>query len=77
MNDNAIYAGKIITDLTISNNLSESLSVSIGANNLLDVYPDDNRPGSQSNASFPYSRRTSQFGFTGRYVFARLNISLK
>jgi iron complex outermembrane receptor protein len=77
VNDNAIYAGKIITDLTISNNLSESLSVSIGANNLLDVYPDDNRPGSQSNASFPYSRRTSQFGFTGRYVFARLNISLK
>jgi iron complex outermembrane receptor protein len=77
VNNNAIYAGKIITDLTISNNLSESLSVSVGANNLLDVYPDDNRPGSQSNASFPYSRRTSQFGFTGRYVFARLNISLK
>ena len=77
VNNDAIYAGKIITDLTISNNLSESLSVSVGANNLLDVYPDDNRLGSQSNASFPYSRRTSQFGFTGRYVFARLNISLK
>jgi iron complex outermembrane receptor protein len=76
VNNDAIYAGKIITDLTISNNLSESLSVSVGANNLLDVYPDDNRLGSQSNASFPYSRRTSQFGFTGRYVFARLNFSL-
>ena len=76
VNNDAIYAGKIITDLIISNNISESLSISIGANNLLDVYPDENREGSQSNASFPYSRRTSQFGFTGRYVFARLNFSL-
>ena len=77
VNENAIYGGKVITDLTISNNLSENLSVTIGANNLLDVYPDDNRPGSQSNASFPYSRRTSQFGFTGRFVFARLNFTIK
>jgi iron complex outermembrane receptor protein len=75
VNDNAVYGGKVITDLTISNNLSDNLSVTIGANNLLDVYPDDNRPGSQSNASFPYSRRTSQFGFTGRFVFARLNFT--
>ena len=77
VNDNAIYGGKVITDLTISNNISENLSVTIGANNLLDVYPDDNRPGSQSNASFPYSRRTSQFGFSGRFVFARLNFTIR
>ncbi len=76
VNDNAIYGGKIITDLTLSNNLSENLSITLGANNLLDVYPDDNRPGSQSNASFPYSRRTSQFGFTGRFLFARLNFTI-
>ncbi|MBE9489401.1 MAG: TonB-dependent receptor, partial [Bacteroidetes bacterium] len=77
VNDNAIYGGKIITDLTVSNNLSENLVITIGANNLLDVYPDDNRPGSQSNASFPYSRRTSQFGFTGRFLFARLSFTIK
>ncbi len=77
VNDDAVYGSKIVTDFTISNNLSESTTITIGANNLLDVYPDDNRPGSQSNASFPYSRRTSQFGFMGRYVFARLSFSLK
>lgn len=76
VNADAIYGEQIITDFTISKNFSESLSISIGANNLLDVYPDENREGSQSNASFPYSRRTSQFGFTGRFVFARLNLSL-
>jgi len=72
----AIYGGKIVTDLTISNNISDTTTITIGANNLLDVYPDENRAGSQSNASFPYSRRTSQFGFLGRYVFARLSINL-
>jgi iron complex outermembrane receptor protein len=76
VNDNAIYGGKIVTDLSISNNISENTTITIGANNLLDIYPDDNRPGSQSNASFPYSRRTSQFGFMGRYVFAKLSFSL-
>ena len=76
VNDDAVYGGKIITDLTVSNQLFENTMITVGANNLLDVYPDDNRPGSQSNASFPYSRRTSQFGFMGRYVFARVSITL-
>lgn len=76
VNENAIYGGKIVTDITISNKISENATISIGANNLLDIYPDENRPGSQSNASFPYSRRTSQFGFMGRYVFAKLNFKL-
>ncbi len=76
VNENAIYGGKVITDLTISNKISENTTISIGANNLLDIYPDDNRPGSQSNGSFPFSRRTSQFGFMGRYVFAKLNFFL-
>ncbi len=76
VNDNAIYGGKIITDLTVSNQLFENTMITVGANNVFDIYPDENRPGSQSNASFPYSRRTSQFGFMGRYVFARVSITL-
>ncbi len=77
VNSNAVYGGKLLTDLSVSNNLNESTIITIGANNIFDIYPDDNRPGSQSNASFPYSRRTSQFGFMGRYVFARLNFILQ
>ncbi|MCF6352164.1 MAG: TonB-dependent receptor [Cyclobacteriaceae bacterium] len=72
----AVYAGKLITDLSVSKTFNESTTITLGANNLLDVYPDENRPGSQSNASFPYSRRTSQFGFMGRYVFARVSFTL-
>ncbi len=76
VNANAIYAGKVITDFSISNSITDNTRITIGANNLLDVYPDENRPGSQSNASFPYSRRTSQFGFMGRYVFAKVRFNL-
>jgi iron complex outermembrane recepter protein len=72
----AVYAGKMITDLSISKTFNENTTFTLGANNLLDVYPDENRPGSQSNASFPFSRRTSQFGFMGRYVFAKFSFTL-
>ncbi len=73
----AIYGGKVVTDLTISTALMENLTVTFGANNLLDVYPDENRPGGTSGDQFVYSRRTSQFGYLGRYLFARLNFKLK
>jgi len=76
VNSNAVYSAKIVTDLSVARKITKSFSAAVGANNIFDVYPDENRPGSQSNASFPYSRRTSQFGFMGRYVFARLTFTL-
>jgi iron complex outermembrane receptor protein len=72
----AVYGSKIVTDLTISYGVSEDINVSIGANNLLDVYPDENRAGGTSGDQFVYSRRTSQFGYSGRYLFARVNFKL-
>ena len=76
ISDDAVYDGKLITDLSLSYPLSDLLRITVGANNLFDVYPTENRAGGQSNASFPYSRRTSQFGFTGRYTFVKLGFTL-
>jgi iron complex outermembrane receptor protein len=70
-----VYAGKVITDLSIAYKVSPSFRVTVGSNNLLDIYPDDNRLKSTSDNQFVYSRRTSQFGYTGRYVFARINFT--
>jgi iron complex outermembrane receptor protein len=72
----AIYDSKLVTDLSLSYPISQSFRLTLGANNLLDVYPTENRAGGQSNGSFPYSRRTSQFGFTGRFAFLRANFTL-
>ncbi len=76
ISDDAVYDAKLVTDLALSYGFNDKIRLTLGANNLLDVYPTENRAGGQSNASFPYSRRTSQFGFTGRYAFVRANFTL-
>ncbi len=73
--DDAIYGGKLITDFTITKALSQSLALTLGANNLFDVYPDENRPDGTSGDQFVYSRRTSQFGYSGRFLFTKLRFS--
>ena len=68
---------KIVTDLGITYAMSDNLSLTAGANNLLDVYPDEVPSGSNYGDQFIFSRRTSQFGFNGRYVFGRITFKLK
>jgi iron complex outermembrane receptor protein len=72
-----VYAGKVITDLSIGYKYGENTTFTVGANNLLDVYPDEVPVSSNYGRQFIYSRRTSQFGMNGRYVFARLSFNLK
>lgn len=71
-----VYAGKVITDLSLSYNFNKQLRMTVGTDNLLDVYPDERAFPITDNNQFIYSRRTSQFGSNGRYVFARLNLSI-
>ncbi|UOY08330.1 TonB-dependent receptor [Muricauda sp. SCSIO 64092] len=76
VSSDAVYGGKLVTDFTISKSFSNNLGITIGANNLFDVYPDENRAGGTAGDQFVFSRRTSQFGYMGRYLFARMNLSL-
>ncbi len=76
VSDDAIYSSKIVTDLSISTSIIDNLKITIGANNLLDIYPDENRADGRSGDQFVYSRRTSQFGYSGRFLFARINFTL-
>lgn len=71
------FGAKVITDLTIGYNLAKSTTLTIGANNLLDVYPDKNDPAFRSSGRFIYSRRSVQFGQNGRYVFGRLTFKIR
>jgi iron complex outermembrane receptor protein len=72
-----VYDSKIITDLSIGYRFAKSLRLTIGANNLLDVYPDKTTdvPTTGGN-QFIYSRRVTQFGFNGRFLFGRIELSL-
>ncbi|MEE2691422.1 MAG: TonB-dependent receptor [Pseudomonadota bacterium] len=63
-----------VLDLEASAEITDNVRVALGANNLLDSYP-DNVPFSQSNAgTLPFSS-FSPAGFNGRYVYARLAVS--
>jgi len=69
------FAGKVITDLGLGYQVIKGLRISAGANNLLDVYPDQNVPANQGDGQFLYSRRSQQFGFMGRFVYTRLSLN--
>ena len=82
------YGGKWLTDIQGNYQLNEGLSLTIGANNLLDQLPDPNEIGQSRNGTledgtghvivdspgvFTYSRRSAPFGFNGGLYYAKLS----
>ncbi|WP_126653750.1 TonB-dependent receptor plug domain-containing protein [Chryseobacterium aureum] len=74
-NEHQQIGDKIITDVSAAYQFTKNVGVTLGVNNLFDIYPTKNLPASTNNDQFIYSRSTSQFGQNGRYVFARLNFN--
>ncbi|MDZ4809620.1 MAG: hypothetical protein SGI96_15320, partial [Bacteroidota bacterium] len=67
----------LVTDLSLSYQLIKQLALTIGANNLFDVYQDRHtHSGNMSSGRFVFSRRVQQQGFNGAYYFARLKFEL-
>ncbi|MDF2180215.1 TonB-dependent receptor [Aliiglaciecola sp. CAU 1673] len=72
-----VLAAKWITDLDVGYQLTEQLSIAVGANNLFDQYPQDtvsNIGNSTFNQIFPYSGFSS-YGIDGRFIYARIAYS--
>ncbi|THU38483.1 TonB-dependent receptor [Niastella caeni] len=80
------YEAKIITDASVSYSVHPRVRVTIGANNLFDVYPDKLkwfRDGkgdkgniyysNTSDGRFVYSRNATQFGMNGGYYYISLS----
>jgi len=71
------FASKIVTDLSFGYKATNDLTLTVGANNLLDVYPDRAIEANRSGGRFDWSRRSQQFGVGGRFLFARVSFNLK
>lgn len=70
------FSPKLVTDLTVNYEMMKGIGLSVGANNLFDVYQDiHTHANNMSLGRFVYSRRVQQMGFNGRYVFARISAS--
>ncbi len=74
-NEHQKIGDKIITDISVAYQFTKNIGLTLGVNNLFDIYPTKNLPASANNDQFVYSRSTSQFGQNGRYVFSRLNFN--
>lgn len=74
-NEHQKIGDKIITDISVAYQFTKNVGLTLGVNNLFDIYPTRNLPASTNNDQFIYSRSTSQFGQNGRYVFTRLNFN--
>ncbi|WP_026808915.1 TonB-dependent receptor [Arenibacter latericius] len=73
-----VFGSKLVTDLSLGYKATESLTITLGANNLFDIYPDraEEQYGNRSDGRFDWSRRAQQFGIGGRFLFARLSFTL-
>ncbi|MDT0646375.1 TonB-dependent receptor [Zunongwangia sp. F260] len=73
-----VFGSKVVTDLSAGYSFSDAVRFTLGANNLFDVYPDRAAPefGNRSEGRFDWSRRAQQFGIGGRFLFARLSLTL-
>jgi iron complex outermembrane recepter protein len=71
------FSAKVVTDLSLSYQVTPDLLAVIGSNNLFNVYPDIQAHSSnQSLGRFVYSRRVEQQGYNGAYYFARLKLTI-
>tara|TARA_B110000046_G_scaffold168308_1_gene186629 strand:+ start:8697 stop:11519 length:2823 start_codon:yes stop_codon:yes gene_type:complete len=83
INRQQIFSSKIVTDLSLGFKATDNLRLTIGANNLLDMFPDraaesfSDGGTNRSGGRFDWSRRAQQFGIGGRFLFARINFILK
>lgn len=74
-----VFDPRLVTDLSVGYKFTDALTLTVGANNLFDIYPERafDQYGNRSSGRFDWSRRAQQFGVGGRYLFARLNLTLK
>lgn len=68
-----VHKGKVVTDLSLSYNV-KPFTFTIGANNLLDVFPDKQVYGNSYFGVFKYA--SVQMGTLGSFYFARVTMNL-
>ncbi|TWG90474.1 iron complex outermembrane receptor protein [Luteimonas sp. J16] len=65
------YGAKWLLDVSASYRPDERWTLTLGADNVLDEYPDENSFGNSTNGQFPYSN-LSPFGFGGAFVYGKV-----
>ena len=71
------FSSKILTDASLSYSLKKWATITLGANNIANIYPDRLKHyANTSQGGWVYSPEASPFGFNGGYYFVNLSFSL-
>jgi len=70
-----VLSSKWTVDMEYSFQLNSQVRMALGVNNLLDEYPDKTVKRNSFNGIFQHSGY-SPFGFSGRYIYTRLDMNL-
>ncbi|MEQ9415502.1 MAG: TonB-dependent receptor, partial [Cyclobacteriaceae bacterium] len=77
--DDRTYSGKTLTDISLSYQALKSLHITLGANNIFNVYPDELSVTSDRNVDFvgrfKYPWKTTQFGIDGTRLFTQVKFT--
>jgi iron complex outermembrane receptor protein len=65
-----VYGAKIVTDATVGFQMTKHFKLSIGSNNLFNIYPDKQDESGNTEAGGYWD--AVQMGFSGAYYYARL-----
>ncbi len=68
------HSAKVVTDLTLSYRLNSQFNLTVGGNNIFDVFPDEQVFENSFFGVFKYA--PVQMGFNGAYFFSRLGVNL-
>lgn len=67
------FDARVVSDASVGYKIGNFATITIGANNIGNVYPERlQRYGNSSLGRFIYSRATTQFGFNGGYYYTSL-----
>jgi iron complex outermembrane receptor protein len=79
--DDQVLSPKFVTDLEIRYTIADTVTLAVGADNLLDVYPDRRPVGARPGGgvypiNFYYLPYTglAPFGFNGRFLYGRVSV---
>jgi iron complex outermembrane receptor protein len=67
------YSAKWLTDLSASYHLPRGVTLTGGADNIFNVYPDKTKAANSSGGIFVYSG-ISPFGYDGAFYYARITV---
>jgi iron complex outermembrane receptor protein len=72
-----VFGAKVLFDVDLGYQITKNVLVSVGADNLLNTFPDPvQKEVNSSFGRFIYSRNVSQFGQNGAFYYVKLGLTL-